>query len=105
MSKSQFFIVSDYDAPNSHTIAERRADGKFYYIHPTLANEKEYHGMTPSNPTPLEDFGIRWLIEDGQFKGALLDVSRAKYSDGKARKWQGMKKFSFSLASEMEVSR
>lgn len=72
-----FFIVNDFDRPDEERIAERREDGKFYYIHPNLRNIKRYRGMTPTNPTPLEDFGIWMEIRDGKFRGKLVDPSQA----------------------------
>jgi|GEM_PF-4634694 len=94
---SRFFIVNVYDRPSAEHIAERRADGKFYYVHPALRNEKQYRGMTPEKPTPLEDFGIRFLIEGGRFHGKRIDPSRATYNDGRLRNWQGDAEFSFSI--------
>jgi hypothetical protein len=94
---SGFFIVNVHDRPSAKHIAERRADGKFYYVHPALRNEKRYWGMNPEKPTPLEDFGIRWLIEEGRFHGKRIDPSRATYYDGRLRKWQDDDEFSFSF--------
>ena len=94
---SGFFIVNVYDRPDEKGIAERRANGYLYYVHPSLRDEKKYWAMNPDNPTPLEDFGIRWTIESGQFRGNLVDQSRATYGDGRTRKWQGDDEFSFPL--------
>ncbi len=60
---SGFFIVNDFDRPDEERIAGKGKDGKFYYIHPSLRDVKLYHDMTPTNPTPLEDFGIRWMVD------------------------------------------
>ena len=93
----QLFIVNDYDRPEAKTIAEKRSNGQSYYIHPGLRGDKKYHGMTPSNPTPLEDFGIRWTIENGEIYGEQSDPSVATYKDGKPRKWQGETTFIFPI--------
>lgn len=94
---SGFFIVNDFDRPDEERIAGKGKDGKFYYIHPSLRDIKLYHGMRPNNPTPLEDFGIRWMVDAGKFVGMLIDECRATYQDGKPRKWQGAEQFSFSI--------
>jgi hypothetical protein len=94
---SGFFIVNDFDRPDEERIAGKGPDGKFYYIHPSLRDVKLYHGMTPTNPTPLEDFGIRWMVDAGKFVGMLIDECRAAYRDGRPRKWQGVERFSFSI--------
>ena len=94
-SCSGFFIVNRYDRPSEDHIAERRANGYLYYVHPSLRNEKRYWAMNPDDPTPLEDFGIRILIEGSELRGELVDPSRATYIDGRARRWQGSDEFSF----------
>ena len=93
---SEFFIVNDFDRPWEELITERRSDGLLYYIHPRLRNKREYHGMNPTNPTPLKDFGITVEVEDGQFKGQYTHSPSATYRDGKLRRWQGSTHFSFS---------
>jgi hypothetical protein len=92
---SGFFIVNRYDRPSEDHVAERRKDGYMYYVHPKLRNEKRYWAMNPDDPTPLEDFGIRILIEGGKLHGKLVDPSRATYLDGRVRKWQGDVEFFF----------
>jgi hypothetical protein len=94
---SGFFIVNDHDRPWAVSLAERREDGKFYYAHPMLRDDKRYHGMTPTSPTPIEAFGIRIALMDGMLYGATdprLPVT-ASYSDGRPRKWQGGRSFEF----------
>ena len=94
----KLFIVNDFDRPDERHIAEQRPDGKFYYVHPDLRDIKDYWGMTPDRPTPLEDFGIRTISRLGVLTGALTDRSIATYRDGRPRKWQGSSPFSFPLA-------
>jgi len=94
---SGFFIVNDFDRPDEERIAQQRADGKFYYIHPTLRKVKRYWGMTPENPTPLESFGISIALIGGEFRGCHNNESTATYRDGRPRRWQGEGLFSFSF--------
>lgn len=91
------FIVNVYDRPSELFIAERRKDGKYYYVHPDLRREKRYWGMEPENPTPLERFGIEVEIKDGNLHGKKVAKSEAEYTDGRRRLWQGSPEFSFSL--------
>lgn len=93
----KYYIVNEYDRPDGERIAEKRENGKFYYMHPSLRNVKQFHGMTPTNPTPIEDFGIVWSVVDGVFHGKLTNPSIATYKDGKPRRWQGWEEFSFKL--------
>ncbi len=93
--KPELYIVNDHDRPAEKFIAEKRKDGKFFYINPDLADDKRYWGMTPDKPTPLEDFGIEIAIFDGRLYGARNHPSKASYSDGRKRNWQGDQDFSF----------
>lgn len=104
-SCSGFFIVNRYDRPSADHIAERRNDGYLYYVHPKLRNEKKYWAMNPDDPTPLEDFGIRIMIEGGELHGKLVDPSRATYIDGRARNWQGDNEFSFDYPNDQVEAR
>lgn len=92
---TEAFIVNDFDRPDEERIAMKGKDGKLYYIHPSLRDVKAYHGMTPSNPTPRQDFGILWMVDAGEFVGMLMDESVATYRDGRPRRWQGVERFSF----------
>jgi hypothetical protein len=96
-SDSGFFIVNVHDRPSEAHIAEKHEDGKFYYVHPALRHDKRYWGMTPSNPTPIEDFGLMVDVKAGIFVG-VQDLSapvKATYLDGRERRWQGSRTFSF----------
>ena len=102
---NRFYIVNDFDRPEVETIAEKREDGKFYYIHPKLKEEKMYWGMTPHNAaTPLEDFGIQVKLKNGVFEGEMTKYlpGKACYGDGKPRKWQGTQYFQFEWRSAAE---
>ena len=96
---SGFWIVNDTDRPCERHLAERGTDGKFYYVHPTLRDEKAYHGMTPADPTPVEAFGLRVDVKEGKLMGMMdASVERcATYQDGRPRRWQGSREFSFTL--------
>ena len=93
----KYFIVNTYDRPDERHIAIKRDDGKFYYVHPDLRDNKTYHGMTPSNPTPLEDFGIEWAEEEDMLFGTLCRKPTATYQDGRIRYWQDKPHFHFPL--------
>ena len=99
---SGFFVVNTYDRPSEEHIAQKRADGKFYYVHPRLKNVKLYWGMTPENPTPIEAFGLRIALMDGMLYGATDPrlPKTAAYSDGRPRKWQGAKSFEFRFQND-----
>ena len=89
--------MNSSDRPSEEHIAERRKDGKHYYIHPTLRDKKQFHGMTPSHPTPLESFGLLVDVKGGVFVGVRHGESIATYADGRPRRWQGSQRFSFYL--------
>ncbi len=97
MPCSGFFIVNIHDRPSEAHIAEKREDGKFYYVHPALRHDKRFWGMTPSNPTPIEDFGMLVDVKAGIFVGVRDDTApvTATYLDGRERRWQGSRTFSF----------
>jgi len=106
ISSSGFYIVNTYDRPSEDYIAEKRSDGKFYYVHPRLKNVKMYWGMTPEQPTPIEDFGIRVAQLDGMLYGARDPEmpKTAAYSDGRPRKWQGAGIFEFRYSPQPSLA-
>lgn len=53
--------------------------------------------MTPTKPTPLDDFGIDWKVEDGRLFGTRLRETTATYNDGRIRQWQDDPTFNFKL--------
>lgn len=91
------YIVNDFDRPEAKHLAARRKDGKFYYVHPFLRDKKEFHGMTPKRPVPLDDFGFAYKLEDGVITGHAVKASTATYEDGKLRQWQGGPAFEFKF--------
>lgn len=99
----ELYIIDDWDRPHEITIARKsKKNGKFYYIHHSLRNVKQHHGMTPDRPTKLEAFGIDWTISNGILTGNLVNTSTATYRDGRPRKWQGLESFTFSLGAKYE---
>lgn len=99
MNTPQFYIIK-YDRPHERLIAERRSDGKFYYIHPSLRDDQAYWGMPPSRPTPLSEFGITVDIKGGILRGMRTGHSTAAHVDGRPRRWQGSTHFHFAYQSE-----
>lgn len=95
--KPRLFIVNSFDRPDPRHVAEMRADGKLYYIHPELKDEKKFHGMSPDHATPLEDFGIKVEFIGNCLEGSKTEKSKAKYSNGTPREWQGQTKFSIPI--------
>jgi hypothetical protein len=94
--KIQLYIINEFDGPCPKNIAEKRMDGKFYYIHPSVRNIKVHHGMQPKNPTLVEDFGIELEFKSGRLFGYLTKESIATYGNNKTpRSWQGAIEFSF----------
>lgn len=98
MNASGLYIVNTFDRPCPEHLAERRADGKFYYVHPALAGDKAFHGMHAIAPTPVEDFGVLVDLKAGIVAGGLCDGIQpvAAYEDNRPRRWQGPKAFAFS---------
>lgn len=94
---SGFVIVNDCDCPDERHIAQRLADGRCFYIHPDLCRRKEFWGMRPRRPTPLEDFGIHVEVVSGVLSGKMTGGSVAVYHDGEPRRWQGRKEFQFRV--------
>lgn len=95
-STSDFYIVNSFDRPWPRHIAQAR-DGKLYYIHSDLRDEKQFHGMRMDEAVPIVDFGVTLSIEDRFLVGIQTAPSRAHYSDGRVREWQGNGKFRLPL--------
>lgn len=98
-----YYIVNCVDRPCERHIAEMRADGLLYYIHPDLANAEHYAGMGNRGATPLGEFGVTFQITGGKFIGEKVTESTATYPDGKPRDWQGMNQFFFSYGDKTET--
>lgn len=96
MTQPRFFIVNHFDRPGPRLIAEKREDGKLYYVHPELRHKKQHWGMTSHDATPVEDFGITLVIDGHLLRGAQNRDSVATYPDGGKRQWEGAGVFEFS---------
>jgi hypothetical protein len=94
--------VNTTDRPSEEHLAERRADGKFYYVHPKLRDVKMHWGMKPINPTPVESFGMMVDVKAGILVGARDETAEvtATYSDGRPRRWQGSRMFAFRIQND-----
>lgn len=96
MNTPQLYILDDHDQPCAKLLVHRMSDGTFRYCHPQMRNVKQYHGMTPTSPTPIQDFGVYIKYEKGTIYGELQQPSIATYRDGKPRRWQGEQSFQFN---------
>lgn len=94
--KLKFYIVNEFDRPSARHITIKGKDGKFYYIHPDL---RHWNEMVPTNPTPLEDFGIAMdmLMGNDHIHGKQGSPSVATYEDGRPRQWQDSEEFYFQF--------
>lgn len=92
----QLYIVNEFDRPFEYHLAEK-VDGKFYYVHPNFRDDEHFHGMQSDNATPLEDFAVTTVLRNGVIHGSHDDLkaSKAAYADGRLRRWQGSRTFSF----------
>ena len=97
---SAFRIVNDADRPSESFIAELREDEKLYYISAGLRDQKAFWGMNADQSTPVEDFGIRLEIRNGALFGEAVASSKAKYRDGRVRRWQGRQHFYIPLSNK-----
>lgn len=94
MSLKKYAIVNDVDYPGQNMVTEI-IEGKHYYMSRAYDSyKKEYDGMTFKSPTYLEEFGFDIKELEHQVDFELVRPSKAKYSDGEPRFWQGGQKFS-----------
>jgi hypothetical protein len=87
----KYAIVNTVELPCRRLVTES-VNGKFYYMaRAEEKNLKAYDGMTPINPTFLEDFGftIQEVPETNLIHFRQTGPSCAKYADGRLRQWQG----------------
>ena len=96
----QFYIPNDIDRPCEDHIAERWEDGRLYYVSSDLRNRKEYYGMELFPATLVEQFGITLEIKNGALWGEQVSSSKAKYRDGRVRRWQGSQHFYIPLSND-----
>lgn len=87
----QLCIINDMDRPYSRlVVVVSEGVGRYNKLDKKL---KGYKFTNFDNATPLEDFGITIVEENGVYKCTQDKESVAKYADGKQRKWQGEKEF------------
>ena len=90
-------IVGDFDAPEAAMIAVVTQTGcngnlRVRYISKRASRGEFAHPFEadPKSLTPVDDFSVRISFKDGYIVPMpLRGISRAKYSDGKPRSWQG----------------
>jgi hypothetical protein len=90
-------IVNSMDRPCPRLVAEERADGLLYYIHPDIRDNKSYHGMSAAEATPLEHFGFEVEVHPGFILCVQVRKSTATYPSGASREWQGNSYFTIDL--------
>lgn len=86
---SRFVIVNDCDAPIRTNVAEL-VEGKGYCYMARSINKmlKQFDGMMPRQPTPIEEFGFTAEIIGSMAHFRKTHECRATYPDGKPRRWQ-----------------
>lgn len=92
MNEGDFYIVNTFDRPYPNHVAQCR-DGKLYYIHPELRDNKLYKGMDAGEATRVANFGVVLRQTEQGLHGSLEFPSTATYSDGRPRQWQGPKEW------------
>jgi len=87
---NKYYIVNCVDRPCERLVAIRN-DDMLHYIHPDMLKHSAMGVRLDS--TLLEDFGfdITESAEGINFRKSM--PSRATYSDGSIRKWQGAMEF------------
>jgi hypothetical protein len=104
---SDFYIVNAFDRPCERLIARKVTDQEtgyelLEYLHPDLRN----HGRMAFDETeavPVEDFGVEVeLVKNPKGDWLLIGTpnmkaSKATYSDGRPRRWQGNYAFAIHL--------
>ena len=90
----KFVVVNSFDKPYERLVAQV-IDDKCYYMERSLdSSMKRYDGISTTQATSLEDFGFEIKEKEFQVDFKLVHESKAKYSDGQTRHWQGAKQFS-----------
>lgn len=90
--KSRFVIINETDAPCTRNLAEWIEGVGYCYMYRAVDKYmKEFDGMTPTSPTPIEKFGFNVEIWNNFAVFTRIAESLASYSDGVNRKWQDPK--------------
>lgn len=92
MDQPRFVIINDSDAPSRRNVAQWvDGVGYCYMARDEYPNLKEFDGMQPLNPTPIEDFGFAILPRMDEVAFVRAGESVATYEDGKPRAWQDIR--------------
>lgn len=98
---NRLFIAHNGDRPDVPTVCVRNEFGRYCYIDP----KDEYFKLRlfdniPGEETPIGEFGVKVELlgertekGEGVLVGTKIGVSKAKYADGGARRWQGGDRF------------
>lgn len=97
---ARFVIVNEFDRPSERMVAEWIDGIGYCYLNRELS---KYDGMRPSNPTPVQDFGVAAVIKDGVAHFSQIRHSLATYRDGRTRQWQGVEQFTHKLIDPKKV--
>ncbi len=109
MDKPRFVIVNTYDAPCRRRVCEWVEGVGYCYCARSLEPHlKEFDGMMPRDPTPIEAFGFTVAIRGSEAMFDRTGESTAVYEDGKPRNWQDHvwdKQFSLPLVTGVKKPR
>jgi hypothetical protein len=84
------YIINGSDCPDMLRIVVCiSSTGKCRYL--SIRDNRRWPSVMQlsERSTPLEDFGMQITIEGAAFKLTQIGESKAQYSDGKTRRWQG----------------
>jgi hypothetical protein len=88
-SQPRFAIVNTADAPQRRMVCEWIPDiGYCYMMRQQEPHLKDFDGMRPARPTPIESFGFAVEIAGDEAIFTRTNDSSATYEDGKLRPWQ-----------------
>lgn len=92
----KYAIVNDVDCPERRLVTQM-VGGKHFYMarHEEGGILKRFDGMTPTQPTFIEDFGFKTEPVEGsnRIRFTKTKQSTATYRDGSLRRWQGETEF------------
>ena len=95
MKEYKFYIVNDIDRPDEEHVCQEITRGKLEYIHGRL---RDWHAMEVRDScTNIEKFGFDIRIDNGYATFTRNLPSKAAYSNGSHRMWQGKDYFILEL--------
>lgn len=99
------YIINNTDCPDEKHLVYELPDGSGKYLSKRLRSE-EYHFSKEQMAfaTSLDTFGFTMSISDttGKINCVQTRRSKAKYTDGKFRPWQGREFFAISIGEIAE---